>query len=192
MDIKKIEEAVSPVVGVMLMLVVTIIIAAVVSSFSGSLANSNDAALKVSINVNLNEECMAFEHLGGDPVPTKDLRIITYYTYPGGRMEKHEQVVNSPLVALDKGLEDKDARVPVLTDVTKVGKPGNNPDADFGNYTWITGDVLSTYSPEGTSSLLGFDIEDTANGFGEGSVVDVKIIHIPSQKYIFDREVICT
>ncbi|WP_083475329.1 type IV pilin N-terminal domain-containing protein [Methanogenium cariaci] len=66
------EEAVSPVVGVMLMLVVTIIIAAVVSSFSGSLANSNDAALKVSISVNLNEQYMSFEHLGGEiPFPQR-------------------------------------------------------------------------------------------------------------------------
>ncbi|WP_062397604.1 hypothetical protein [Methanogenium cariaci] len=65
------------------------------------------------------------------------------------------------------------------------------PDADFGSYTWFTGGVLSTCTPEGTSDLLGFDIEDPANGYSRGSVIDVKIIHIPSQKYIFDREVIC-
>ncbi|MGB4234838.1 MAG: type IV pilin N-terminal domain-containing protein [Methanoregulaceae archaeon] len=46
--IKK-DEAVSPVVGVMLMLVVTIIIAAVVSAFAGGLAGDNQKAPQASI-----------------------------------------------------------------------------------------------------------------------------------------------
>lgn len=43
------EEAVSPVVGVMLMLVVTIIVAAVVSGFSGGLAGEQQVAPQASI-----------------------------------------------------------------------------------------------------------------------------------------------
>lgn len=43
------DEAVSPVVGVMLMLVVTIIIAAVVSGFAGGLAGENQKAPQASI-----------------------------------------------------------------------------------------------------------------------------------------------
>jgi FlaG/FlaF family flagellin (archaellin) len=46
--IKK-DEAVSPVVGVMLMLVVTIIIAAVVSGFAGGLAGENQKAPQASV-----------------------------------------------------------------------------------------------------------------------------------------------
>ena len=45
------DEAVSPVVGILLMLVVTIIIAAVVSGFAGSLASDQTKAPQVSLEV---------------------------------------------------------------------------------------------------------------------------------------------
>ena len=47
------EKAVSPVVGVMLMLVVVIIIAAVVSAFSGGLVGSHQNAPHLSMNVQI-------------------------------------------------------------------------------------------------------------------------------------------
>ncbi len=51
--IQRKEDAVSPVVGVMLMLVVTIIIAAVVSGFAGGLAGGAKIAPTTSIDVNI-------------------------------------------------------------------------------------------------------------------------------------------
>jgi len=45
------DDAVSPVIGVMLMLVVTIIIAAIVSSFAGGLGSSTEAAPTVAFTV---------------------------------------------------------------------------------------------------------------------------------------------
>ncbi|ABD40038.1 hypothetical protein Mhun_0267 [Methanospirillum hungatei JF-1] len=45
------DEAVSPVVGILLMLVVTIIIAAVVSGFAGSLASDQSKAPQISLGV---------------------------------------------------------------------------------------------------------------------------------------------
>jgi len=48
-QIRKNDEAVSPVVGVMLMLVVTIIIAAVVSGFAGGLAGSQEKVPQASV-----------------------------------------------------------------------------------------------------------------------------------------------
>lgn len=45
------DEAVSPVVGILLMLVVTIIIAAVVSGFAGSLASDQSKAPQISLEV---------------------------------------------------------------------------------------------------------------------------------------------
>ena len=47
---KRNEHAVSPVVGVMLMLVVTIIIAAVVSAFAGGLATGKEKAPQASLD----------------------------------------------------------------------------------------------------------------------------------------------
>jgi hypothetical protein len=53
-----------------------------------------------------------------------------------------------------------------------------------------TGDVLSSGSDVGTGAILGFNITDSGYGFGTGSVVDVKILHVPSGKFIVDKEVI--
>jgi hypothetical protein len=74
------EAAVSPVVGVMLMLVVTVIIAAVVSSFAGGLANDEakapDAQIKfVGPVLTRGFQSLEFEHAGGDPIDMRDLQI---------------------------------------------------------------------------------------------------------------------
>lgn len=50
------DDAVSPVVGVMLMLVVTIIIAALVSSFAGGLGTSTEATPTVAFTVDYSKE----------------------------------------------------------------------------------------------------------------------------------------
>jgi len=192
------EDAVSPVVGVMLMLVVTIIIAAVVSGFAGGLAGGTKVAPSASIDVKFMkddggmgpayvETKMVFEHLSGDSIPTKDLNIITYYTHPNGTSIKHTQTPSSD--SSDLYGYGTFTRVPFLNDMS-LGYSGNNPAKDFGNYTWKTGDILSSGSDIGTSAILGFDIADTDFKFKTGSVVDVKIIHVPSGKYILDREVV--
>lgn len=79
------DDAVSPVIGVMLMLVVTIIVAAVVSGFAGGLVGDNNQqppslAMDVEIVNSGNYHASAFSAnvLGvSEPIPTKDLKIIT-------------------------------------------------------------------------------------------------------------------
>lgn len=198
------QEAVSPVVGVMLMLVVTIIIAAVVSAFAGGLGGSQQKAPQASIDVQIvtnadntmggTSTVMTFKDLSSEPIPTKDLAIVTYYTNKNGTVYKNKQVATSDAVRLSSW-NTKLTRVPFLNDM-RHGYYGNNSDVDFGNYTWNSGDVLSTGNTAGTAALLAinstsqpYTIADTA-GFGAGSVVDVKILHIPSGQYIFNKEVI--
>jgi len=91
------EIAVSPVIGVMLMLVVTIIIAALVSSFSGSVTSDQTQPPQVTLSVTpviegisdkdkKNEvpdygsafkanNGIAFRHTGGDPFSLKDTAV---------------------------------------------------------------------------------------------------------------------
>jgi len=65
------EDAVSPVVGVMLMLVVTIIIAAVVSMYAGGMSAGTDKAAQVQIRATYSQtDGMKIEHMGGDAIPT--------------------------------------------------------------------------------------------------------------------------
>lgn len=64
------SDAVSPVVGVMLMLVVTLIIAGVVSAFSGGLISSQDKVPQATIVGTYSiQNGMRITHTGGDPLP---------------------------------------------------------------------------------------------------------------------------
>lgn len=83
--------AVSPVVGVMLMLVVTIIIAAVVSAFAGGMGKTTDKAPQASFEVHIANDGtwggsgfdLAVKGTS-DAIPTKDLKIITDWKTPDG------------------------------------------------------------------------------------------------------------
>lgn len=70
-------DAVSPVVGVMLMLVVTIVIAAVVSAFAGGMGSSQQKVPQVSFNAEYSQaEGMTIYHNGGDTLTIGDFRIF--------------------------------------------------------------------------------------------------------------------
>ncbi len=186
---KKNREAVSPVVGVMLMLVATIIIAAVVSGFAGGMTGDIRAAPNAMFDVKIDtvvpdnmggvQQVMSFEQLSGDRIATKDLQIITYHTCSNGTIIKMiNDAKSAPFTEYGKT-----KIFPTLNDVTKVGYSGNNPLADFGNYTLTAGDIMAVRPAAGITQFLGFEIS-------EGDIVDVKILHIPSEKYVYDREVI--
>ena len=86
-DMKK-EDAVSPVIGVMLMLVITIIIAAVITGFATDLSadtSSTPMALMEIDYVEMNGDYVksfGIVHKGGDAVPLNELQI-TYVTNAG-------------------------------------------------------------------------------------------------------------
>jgi FlaG/FlaF family flagellin (archaellin) len=90
-EAKERESAVSPVVGVMLMLVVTIIIAATVSAFAGGLVGTADKApqaafdVKVAVTHHLgyypyDDRVLTITHLGGDPIDTARTKLVTSWT----------------------------------------------------------------------------------------------------------------
>jgi FlaG/FlaF family flagellin (archaellin) len=83
------EEAVSPVVGVMLMLVVTIIIAAVVSSFASGVITATEKAPSAVLDVKIYSAAnvggtmsktyapdFTIDHLSGDALNTADLKLV--------------------------------------------------------------------------------------------------------------------
>lgn len=68
------DSAVSPVVAIMLMLVVTIIIAAVVSGFAGSAVSGQKKAPQALVNGKFSlAGGMEITHAGGDALATKDI-----------------------------------------------------------------------------------------------------------------------
>jgi archaeal type IV pilus assembly protein PilA len=71
------HSAVSPVVAVMLMLVVTIIIAAIVSAFAGGLTQSQDKTPQAAIQAKYSQaNGLELIHAGGDELVTKDIQIM--------------------------------------------------------------------------------------------------------------------
>lgn len=71
------DDAVSPVVGVMLMLVVTIIIAAVVSGFAGSLGSDSEKPASVSLIAKYSQtDGLVFTHGGGDALTVIDVKVV--------------------------------------------------------------------------------------------------------------------
>jgi FlaG/FlaF family flagellin (archaellin) len=78
---KKINDsAVSPVVGVMLMLVVVIIIAAIVSGFAGGLVSTDTKPPQATIQGKYSYSANIFQmyHAGGDELPTQKLNVQMY------------------------------------------------------------------------------------------------------------------
>jgi hypothetical protein len=131
------DDAVSPVIGVLLMLVVTIIIAAVVSGFAGGLTGSQEKAPQASIGVKTGWSIkddgstdresydISFAHMGGDPINTKDCQIITFLTLPNGTVIKHIQSSSSPYARGPTSAPVMYSRVPHLYDQQKYGYPCN-------------------------------------------------------------------
>jgi len=71
------ETGVSPVVGVMLMLVVVIIIAAIVSGFAGSMVSGQKKLPQASIQGKFSvSNGMQIIHAGGDPVALNDVNFV--------------------------------------------------------------------------------------------------------------------
>lgn len=65
------DDAVSPVVGVMLMLVVTVIIAAIVSGFAGSISSGTDKTPQMTLSATYSQSNgLTLVHSGGDPLST--------------------------------------------------------------------------------------------------------------------------
>lgn len=76
------ETAVSPVIGVMLLLAIVIILAAFVASFASGAVDAKEKAPSVDLAVYTagsgDDFCLVFEHRGGDPVRVEDLKVTTW------------------------------------------------------------------------------------------------------------------
>jgi FlaG/FlaF family flagellin (archaellin) len=97
------ECAVSPVVGVMLMLVVTIIIAAVVAGFSGGMAAGTSKSPQVSIKADYSQsDGMAIYHMGGDVINTMNTKVYVAPTNDFAGYEQLRWAVNTSVLMVSK------------------------------------------------------------------------------------------
>lgn len=104
--IQKKENAVSPVIAIMLMLVVTIIIAAVVSGFAGSLTTSSEKTPQATIKGEYSiANGMTFTHTGGNPLSVGEFIIMLTPSKNFGSVEAQVQSsqINPALICNSSG-----------------------------------------------------------------------------------------
>jgi len=154
------EGAVSPVVGVMLMLVVTIIIAAVVSAFAGGVAQSTPKAPQISLGAEAhNSSYIILDHKGGDTISGSSIIIKTYI--PSGTYKDMSYQVNlSNVTYLPDGGVLKDSYS------AKTIQPGDKIRVDWADafyYSCYPGYGCSYYAP-GVGEPIDINIYDSASG----------------------------
>ena len=122
--LKKKEVAVSPVIGVMLMLVVTIVIAAVVAAFAGGIATDTEPSPSVVLNAEAYPTSVVVQSLTGDRLETSLLDLKVYSTENGALLAKGTvpttETYFSPGMKLTVALTIEDGQTIKKTDRVQV------------------------------------------------------------------------
>lgn len=222
------ENAVSPVIGVMLMIVVTVILAAAVSGYAGGIGGNMQKAPQLTMDVAIKNTGYAtssyilFDVLGvSEPIPTKDLKIITSWN-------NNTAVNGATIVAWDGTAAGKNSNTGTysyhsplgfgvgVTPINNERTSGNYDNGQyFGNYILIAGTSMKNsphYTTTGSPSYTynggyglpnQYEYEDLSFGtdgmqailgsnwyeLRPGDIVNVKIVHIPSGKVIYEKNV---
>lgn len=154
------DSAVSPVVGVMLMLVVTIIIAAVVSGFAGGLAGDQNKLPQASIAAKYSQtQGLRIDHMGGDPLAMAGISILARQSammsaYPNEQNSVELHKNNMSLDGRSYGVSafrPGDSLFMTVTNVTISGlghtQPGGFGDPSLTNFT-KSGDIGKVFYVE--------------------------------------------
>lgn len=168
------DDAISPVVGVMLMLVVTIIIAAVVSGFSGDLVGSKDKTPSISLDVQIKNTGLYASSVFqakvvsvSDPIPTSKLKLVTHWTNStGGTGGATVTGGNNVFGWTWKSGSSFNGAAPWGAGpgvaALNTGVP-TSPEQQFGNYTLLGGTTMYAY-PAGQSG--GYINSPGTSGYG--------------------------
>jgi len=159
------DAGVSPVVGVMLMLVVTIIIAAVVSAFAGGMTAGEKKAPTANVEIHLRNDGSGNSYFlmkvlsVSEGISTKDIKITTYWiNSTGGRGGATIlSSGNNTGYTTYPSAKFKTANAP-----NGVSGPGVSGSTDFGNYSWVSGTMMENWPPNYGAPV----VSTTAMGVG--------------------------
>ena len=127
------DDAVSPVIGVMLMLSITIIIAAVLMAFAGGMADTKPATPSVDLSAEFVKSgegiVLRLSHNGGDALNSKDIKVTAYVA---SASSSGEQLIIKDLIPADDTAwnagecitldDEKTKSLLGLTDVTEAAE----------------------------------------------------------------------
>ncbi len=160
------------------MLVVTIIIAAIVSGFAGGLAGSQQKAPQASFDIKTQYPVVTngvgyettgfdlfFTHKGGDTINSKDTQIITWLTLPNGTVVKHTQTPTSVAARTSgTGATAKYTRFPYFRDSMLSASQsltaaqiaaGQESPVWWGQVSISTGQAVRVSTKSGVAAFLG-------------------------------------
>ena len=114
------DDAVSPVIGVMLMLSITIIIAAVLMAFAGGMADTKPATPSVDLSAEFVENgsdiVLRLSHNGGDALNPKDIKVTAYVA---SASSSGEQLIIKDLIPVDDTAWNAGESILLTADKTK-------------------------------------------------------------------------
>ena len=176
------ESAVSPVVGIMLMITITLILAAIISGMTGGIAQKQEKPpqllfeASVFINSTGKDSFLDIRVVSvSQGIPTRDLKLVTEWRGNG----KPYRTVITPL---SKNV-DNQYTYPVGYD------PGKSTQQDFGNFTLLGGTRLNANSSAEEEEKNMDAVLENWKGIGDGTPVRIQFIHVPSGAIIADKEV---
>lgn len=193
------EKAVSPIVGVMLMLVVTIIIAAVVSAFAGGLVETSQSAPTASVEIDIknggdsSDSYFSIKVLGvSEPIHTKNLKLVTSWVTT-------DRDTGETITGGSTSLVGDSWPTGYGPGVSEWANSTELPDgAKWGNYTLMAGTTLMdspsddysgyAYSGSDTDAMQSILGEDW-NNLRAGDIVNVRIIYASSGTVIVSQQV---
>ncbi len=167
------DRGVSPVIGVILMVAITVILAAVIGTFVLGLGDSLQQAPQATLNAedasddyaNNSDGDIAFEisQDGGDAIPLADTRVVIEATEGSGS------------ATFEQGSwEDR-------------GSAGGSLNLTMGDGSAIDGQELSVGSS--LRVVNSGDASGNATFLNAGNEYRIRLIHIPSESIILDQEV---
>ena len=218
---KKSDDAVSPVVGVMLMIVITVVIAAVITTFATGVTSDAEAAPTAVLDVEIYDYYQALVDVGGpdfhitqlsgDALDTKNLEIRLSWEYDGKSYfstYSADSFAEQKSEGINPGKGNRKQPMYVKIQV------GGNMRTDYGSggLNYYFGDAVLKPGLKLTASAdfvtgesnrnMCMDVIfnngvtdglDTEKGImacmPEGTAIEVMILHVPSNKAIFDKVV---
>jgi archaeal type IV pilus assembly protein PilA len=167
------DPAVSPVIGIMLMITITLILAAIISGMTGGIAKTQQKPPSLLMDVSLvnnsdyNSLDIAIVSIS-EAIPTRDLKFITEW-------RNGNELIRETI----------DARSPKITGWRyPVGISANTTDvvmSSFGDYSLLPGTRMFANTTESLNALF-------ASIPPAGSNVKIQIIHIPSGAVIAEKK----
>lgn len=181
------DEAVSPVIGVMLMLVVTIIIAAVLSAFAGGLASTDSKAPTATVDVKIistggSGTKFVLNVLSvSEPIPTKNLKLTTSYTLSDGTRGGATCFAGTENTNFTSPNPKGGMYGPYRYNSPLGYGPGVGnwttsgqfyPDQNWGNYTWVSGTYTAQFPSSNYYNYAYNVVNPTDAGTGDNDGTD--------------------